>query len=111
MEMWSRNAESLYRSIVPHNFTARAPVTRVCPRFFQVLVGHSERRSVFGASDELINKQMHKALADGLKPLLCIGETKTEYEAGLNTMVCAMQLSKGLQGLSKEQMKQAGATA
>jgi triosephosphate isomerase len=75
-----------------------------------VLIGHSERRSVFGASDDLINKQMHKALADGLKPLLCIGETKSEYESGLNTMVCAMQLSKGLKDISKDQMKQARAT-
>ncbi len=49
---------------------------------------------------------MHKALGFGLKPLLCIGETKDEYEAGLNTMVCAMQLSKGLKGVSKQQMKE-----
>mmetsp|Transcript_5370 Transcript_5370/g.12597 ORF Transcript_5370/g.12597 Transcript_5370/m.12597 type:complete len:339 (-) Transcript_5370:124-1140(-) len=70
-----------------------------------VLVGHSERRATFGASEELINSQVLKALAEGLKPLLCIGETKEEYESGLNTKVCALQIAKGLKGVTKEQMK------
>jgi len=71
-----------------------------------MLVGHSERRAIFGASEELINGQVLKALQDGLKPLLCIGETKSEYENGLNTKICAVQLAKGLEGVTKAQMRE-----
>jgi triosephosphate isomerase len=57
-----------------------------------VLIGHSERRAIFGATEEHINEQMHKALSEGIQPLLCIGETKDEYEAGINTKICAVQV-------------------
>lgn len=70
-----------------------------------VLCGHSERRSVFGDSDEMVNKKVHKVLNNGLKPILCIGESKEEYEAGLNKEICAVQMGKGLSGVSAEQME------
>jgi len=70
-----------------------------------VLVGHSERRSVFKYTDEMINGMVHKALKDGLSPILCIGETKEEYESKLNKQICAVHLSKGLKGVTKEQMR------
>lgn len=70
-----------------------------------VLVGHSERRVVFKTTDEVINANTLKILDEGLKPILCIGESKEEYDQGLNTQICAIQLGKGLKDVTKEQMK------
>lgn len=53
----------------------------------------------------MVNTKVHKVLAAGLKPILCIGETKDEYELGINKLVCGLQLAKGLKGVTKEQMK------
>lgn len=69
-----------------------------------VLCGHSERRTVFKDDDDAINKKVRKVLADGMKPILCIGETKEEYEAGLCQAVCAVQIAKDLEGVSAEEM-------
>ena len=69
-----------------------------------VLVGHSERRTIFMESDATINRKVKKVLQAGLKPVLCIGESKAEYEAGLNQQVCAIQLLKGLQDVTPEEM-------
>jgi len=68
------------------------------------LSGHSERRVVFHNDDESVNKKTAKILKEGMSPMLCIGESKEEYEAGLNTAVCATQLSKDLRGVTKEEM-------
>jgi len=69
-----------------------------------VLCGHSERRTLFGDSDDSINRKVKKVLEAGLKPILCIGETKEEYDLNIKNEVCAMQLSKDLTGVTKEQM-------
>jgi triosephosphate isomerase len=70
-----------------------------------VLCGHSERRTVFKDDDAAINGKVLKVIEDGLKPVLCIGETKEEYEAGLCEDVCKLQLAKDLAGVTAEQMK------
>lgn len=70
-----------------------------------VLCGHSERRTIFNDNDEAINRKVRKVLEAGLKPILCIGETKEEYDLNIKNEVCAMQLSKDLAGVTKEQMK------
>jgi len=70
-----------------------------------ILCGHSERRTTFGDSDDAINKKVLKVLDSGMKPILCIGETKEEYDLNIKNEVCAMQLSKDLLGVTKEQMK------
>eukprot|EP00967_Tisochrysis_lutea_P040617 scaffold48835_cov33-Tisochrysis_lutea.AAC.2 len=69
-----------------------------------VLAGHSERRSIFGDSDEDTNKKVLKILGDGLKCILCIGELKEERESGETFNVCDVQLTKGLKGVSTEMM-------
>ena len=71
-----------------------------------VVVGHSERRhgNIASETDVTFNKKVRVTLDAGLTAILCIGETKDEYEAKLNKAVCAIQLSKGLAGVTKEEM-------
>jgi len=70
-----------------------------------VLCGHSERRTVFTDTDQGINLKVKKVLESGMKPILCIGETQEEFDMDITKEVCAMQLSKDLFGITKEQMK------
>lgn len=69
------------------------------------LAGHSERRTLFGETDEYINGQCLKLIELGMSVMLCIGESLAEYEQDLAGAVCAVQLKKGLAGISKEDMK------
>lgn len=68
------------------------------------LAGHSERRTVFGESDDDINAQCLKLIEKGMSVMLCIGESEAEYEADLADAVCTVQLKKGLRGISKGDM-------
>ena len=68
------------------------------------LAGHSERRVLFGETDEYINGQCRKLLELGMSGILCIGESEAEYEQNLAGAVCAVQLKKGLKGITKEDM-------
>lgn len=68
------------------------------------LAGHSERRVIFGETDEYINGQCVKLMDMGMKVMLCIGESESEYEQNLVGSVCSMHLKKGLAGITKEQM-------
>eukprot|EP01035_Chromulina_nebulosa_P020320 gene20320-26377_t len=66
------------------------------------LVGHSERRKIFNDNDNIINLTVKKVHEAGLTPILCVGETKEEYELGLNEQINTIQLARGLVGLSPE---------
>lgn len=70
-----------------------------------VILGHSERRHVYGESNEMINEKVKLALANGLQVDLCIGEKLEEREAGKANDVCFEQIEKGLAGVSADQMK------
>jgi triosephosphate isomerase len=64
-----------------------------------VLVGHSERRQLFGETDESVRKKTRAALAAGLHPIVCVGETLPEREAGRTLEVVGRQMRAALQGL------------
>ncbi|MCU1346877.1 MAG: tpiA [Acidimicrobiia bacterium] len=69
-----------------------------------VIAGHSERRELFGETDETVNKKVRAIIAQGMTPILCVGETLEEREAGQTEPKVLGQLEAGLAGLSAEQV-------
>jgi triosephosphate isomerase len=69
-----------------------------------VLVGHSERRTVFAESDEVVAAKLRAALAGGLRPVLCVGESLAERQAEQTLAVVTRQLQSALSGLAAGQL-------
>lgn len=69
-----------------------------------VLVGHSERRRLFGETDEIVRRKLIAALSSELRPILCVGETLEERQAGHEKKVLETQLQGALAGISKEDL-------
>lgn len=67
-----------------------------------VVLGHSERRQFFGETDETVNKRTLAAIAGGITPIVCVGETLDEYEAGSTEAVVRRQVSVALEGVSAD---------
>jgi triosephosphate isomerase len=68
-----------------------------------VIIGHSEQRTYFGETDETVNKKIKAALAAGLKPIVCVGETLDERNEGKMQQVVETQVRGAFKDLSKEQ--------
>ena len=69
-----------------------------------VIIGHSERRQYFAETDETVNLKVKAALAGGLKPIICVGESLEEREKGITNEVVSMQTKLALEGLNAGQV-------
>ena len=70
-----------------------------------VIIGHSERRQYFNETDETVNKKIKAAFANGLKSIVCVGETLEQREAGQTVEIITSQIEKALDGLTEEQVE------
>ena len=69
-----------------------------------VIIGHSERRQYFAETDETVNKKIKAAFLNNLKPIVCVGETLEQREAGIQYDIITEQTRKALDGLTEEQV-------
>jgi triosephosphate isomerase len=67
-----------------------------------VILGHSERRQYFAETDDSVNEKAKAALAHGIKPIICVGESLAQREKGVTNEVVSMQTKLALQGISQE---------
>ena len=82
----------------------------VSPRMLEglcdyVIIGHSERRNLFGETDVMVNKKLHAALAHGLKPILCVGENLEQNQAGETEEFVGGQVRAAFDGVTAEQAR------
>ncbi|MBW2543917.1 MAG: triose-phosphate isomerase [Deltaproteobacteria bacterium] len=71
-----------------------------------VIIGHSERRTLFGETDGMLNRKIRAALKSGLKPIFCIGETLEDRESGTAFEVIQKQIKEGLNNITSDDIKQ-----
>ena len=86
-------------------YTGEISATMLQDLVSHVIIGHSERRQYFGETDETVNKKIHSALAHGLTPILCVGESLAQNEAGETHSVVSRQVKAALTGLSGDQVR------
>ncbi len=80
-------------------FTGEVSPTMLRGLVDDVIIGHSERRQYFGETDETVNQRLRAALAHDLRPIVCVGETQQQREAGETNDVLARQVRDGIGGV------------
>ena len=81
-------------------YTGEVSITQVAEVASHVIIGHSERRQYFGETDETVNKRLVAALAHGLTPIVCVGETLEQRQAGDTAAVLVRQTQGALAGVT-----------
>ena len=77
-------------------FTGEISAAMLLPFCTYAIIGHSERRALFGETDETVNRRVRRALASGLRPIMCVGETLEERDGDRMEDVLARQVREGL---------------
>jgi triosephosphate isomerase (TIM) len=72
-----------------------------------IIIGHSERRTLFGETNEDVNKKVHAAFAHNLTPIICVGETLEERESGKTNKLVKQQVTEAFKGITADQAKTA----
>ncbi|HEX5829109.1 MAG TPA: triose-phosphate isomerase [Candidatus Limnocylindrales bacterium] len=89
-------------------YTGEVSVSQLAGLATWVILGHSERRAYFAETDELVGRKLDRAVAGGLRPIVCVGEVLADREAGRETQVVDSQLRGALEGRDPQALLAAG---